>query len=117
MISLRDFSGSSFGRAATRASSGAVSSRIRPFDNAMLIMPMRSSLPASVDPLDAAAQRAQLLLERFVAAVQVIDAVDDRFALRRQAGEHEACRGTQVGCHHLRSGKPFDAFDHRDIAL
>src|SRR5688572_720892 len=40
MTSLREVSGSSLGRMPTRASSGAVSSKIRPFDNAMLIAAM-----------------------------------------------------------------------------
>src|SRR5688572_18195873 len=42
MTSLREVSGFSLGRMPTRASSGAVSSKIRPFDNAMLMLAMRN---------------------------------------------------------------------------
>jgi len=40
MTSLREEWGSALGRMPTRASSGAVSSKIRPFDNAMLMLAM-----------------------------------------------------------------------------
>jgi hypothetical protein len=40
MTSLREVSGFALGRMPTRASSGAVSSKIRPFDNAMLMLAM-----------------------------------------------------------------------------
>src|SRR4029078_238846 len=106
MMSLRDLSGSSLGRNPTRASRGSVSSRIRPLDNAMLITPMRSSLPASVHPRNSRAQPAEFLLERFVAAVQVVNAVDHGLALRSEAREHEARPGAQGGRHHLRTGEP-----------
>ena len=40
MTSLREVSGLDLGRMPARASSGAVSSKIRPFDNAMLMLAM-----------------------------------------------------------------------------
>src|SRR4051812_15233214 len=109
MTSLREVSGFDLGRMPTRASSGAVSSKIRPFDSAMLMLAMCNhpgSRPKSYQrggilpqTLDAGAERTQLGLERFIAAVEVIDAVDDGFALRREPGDHEARGSAQVGRH------------------
>src|SRR5258706_9031910 len=101
MISLREASGFSRGRRPICASNGSVSSRIRPLDSAMLIMLMRSSLPASFDPPDAGAQRAQLLFKRLIAAVKVVDPVHQRLALRDEARDDEARGSAQIGRHHF----------------
>src|SRR5262245_49054099 len=110
MMSLRECSGSCLGRSPARASSGAVSSKIRPFDNAMLMLAMmcRTHRGAafyrnSADALDARAERAQLGLQTFVAAVEVVDAVDERLPFGHQASDDEAGRGAQVGGHHRRA--------------
>ena len=50
-------------------------------------------------PANIGAELAELLLDVFVAAVDVIDAIDNGLTLRHQAGEHQAGGSTQVGCH------------------
>src|SRR3954462_7226180 len=85
MTSLREVSGFDLGRMPTRASSGAVSSKIRPFDNAMLMLAMCNhpgSRPKSYrrgrilpQTLDSGAERAELRLQGFVAAVEMVDAI------------------------------------------
>ena len=55
------------------ASSGSVSSRIRPFDRASVII--------DDHPLDVGAERAQLRFHPVVAAVEVVDAVDHGLAV------------------------------------
>src|SRR6185295_5248865 len=108
MTSLREVPGSCLGRIPTRASKGAVSSKIRPFDNAMLMLAMchirarrcpvkgAHSTATLFDPLDPGPQRAKLGLERLVAPVEVVDPVDDGLAVGDQAGDHQAGRGAQV---------------------
>src|SRR3546814_6223939 len=54
----------------------------------------------SVDAPDLRAQPRQLALDVLVAAVEVVDAVDDGLALGDQAGEDQRGRGAQVGRHH-----------------
>src|SRR6187455_1284959 len=85
-MSLRVFSGSSARARPVAASSGADSSKMRPLESARVIM-------ASGDPFDAGPEGAQARLEPLVAAVQVVDTVDDGLALGHEAGDHEACRG------------------------
>src|SRR5678809_1048076 len=127
MTSLREVSGLALGRMPTRASSGAVSSKMRPFDNAMLMLAMmrsrhkgRDSTPATEglpDALDVRAKRRQLLLEALVAPVEVVDAVDHRVALRHQPGDDQAGRRAQVGGHHRGALQPLDAAHHGGVAL
>src|SRR5262249_55255586 len=109
MMSLRECSGSCLGRIPARASNGAVSSKMRPFDNAMLMLAMMCRTHRgggfyinSAYTLDPGAERAQLRFERLVAAVEVVDALDDGLSLRHQAGDHQAGRGAQVGRHDRR---------------
>ena len=64
-----------------------------------------------------APRRAQLGFHAVVAAVQVVDAVDQGLALGHQAGDHQAGRGAQVGRHHGGAGQLLHAFDHRDLAV
>src|SRR6201989_109703 len=64
------------------------------------------------------ADRAQLRLDLLVAAVYVIDAVDDCLALRRKPREHERRRSAQVGSLHTRAREFAWAFDDsRAMAL
>src|SRR3954451_19075526 len=69
------------------------------------------------ETLDPGAERAELCLERLVAAVEVIDAIDDRFAVGDQAGDHQSRRGAQVGRHDGRALQALDAAHDRAIAL
>src|SRR5437763_13123538 len=79
MTSLREESGFALGRMPTRASSGAVSSKIRPFDNAMLMLAMCNHPGIALEDFaegggfypkglaharDARAQAGKLLLQR-----------------------------------------------------
>src|SRR5258708_18685050 len=116
----------------TRASSGAVSSKIRPFDNAMLMLAMCHSANrlekcqggafyrryrALADSLDARAERAELGLERLVAAVEVIDAIDHRLAVGHQPRDHQPGRSTQIGGHDGCPLQALDAAHHRRTSL
>ena len=124
-ISLREVSGFPLGRMPTRASSGAVSSKIRPLDSAMLISPWqqrarfyrRNRADSYFIRSTLGAERAELLLERLVAAIEVVDAVDHRLALGHQAGDDQAGRGAQVGRHDGRALQPLDAAHDGGIAL
>src|SRR6185369_12465160 len=131
MTSLREVSGFDLGRMPTRASSGAVSSKIRPFDSAMLMLAMcnhpevvlkyapKSYQRGGILPqtFDARAERAELGLQGFVAAVEVVNAVDHRLTLGGEAGDDEARRSPQVGGHHGRALQPLDAAHHGAISL
>ena len=55
--------------------------------------------------LDARAEPPELLLDALVAAIDVVDAIDDRRALAPQPGQHQRRRRAQVGGHDLRSGQ------------
>src|SRR5215471_5472109 len=112
--SLREPSGSSSARTPALASSGSVSSKMRPFERASVItaMPTRdnrgfyrkdrgkpcisrtSGHAPSGHPSDARAELRELLLDAFVAAVQVVDAVDARLALGDEARDDQARGGT-----------------------
>ena len=59
---------------------------------------------SSVHAPDDGAQRGQLLFDIVVAAIDMVDAVDQRVALGDQASEHQAGRGAQIGGHHRRRG-------------
>ena len=81
-----------------RANSGSASSRMRPRGSAMRRAWRRVGSPVvglgllHADPLGAphvGAQRAQLLLEALVAAVEVVDAQHLGLALGDQAGQHQ----------------------------
>src|SRR5438552_15067834 len=130
MTSLREVSGFDLGRMPTRASSGAVSSKIRPFDNAMLMLAMFHPAitlqissggafyrKASADALDARPEGRQLLLQRFVAAVEVVDAVDQGLAFGAEAGYDQPRRGAQVGGHDGRALQALDAAHESAVSL
>src|SRR5262247_278360 len=55
------------------------------------------------DPLDARAEGLELLLQRFVAAIEVIDARDLRRAAGGEPGQHQRRGGTEVGRHDRRA--------------
>src|SRR5688572_19784706 len=75
-----------------------------------------SPLPIS-DAADLRAQPLQLLLDAFVAPVDVIDALDVGGALRHKPRQDEACRGPQIGRHHRRGREARHAPDDRGVAL
>src|SRR5712692_1851260 len=54
---------------------------------------------SSMNPLDARAELRELLLDALVAAIEVIDSIDPRFALGNQTRDDEARRRAQVGRH------------------
>src|SRR5207302_11397824 len=53
----------------------------------------------SMNALDARAQLRELLLDAFIAAIEVVDPIDPGLTLGNQTRDHEARRGTQVGRH------------------
>src|SRR6185295_13987839 len=61
----------------------------------------RSPISAVAHALDLGAAGGELLLEIFVAAVEVVDAVDEGLTLGRQRRQHQRRGGTQIGRHHL----------------
>src|SRR5438105_14458682 len=89
-------------------SSGRVSSKMRPFERArVIIAPPRGaandgSRGGSFDSFDVRADAAQLRFHLVVAAVQVVDAVDDRIAVGDEYGDNQAGGRTPDGshCHH-----------------
>src|SRR5688572_24159277 len=124
MTSLRELPGSSLGRRPTRASRGAVSSKIRPFDNAILMLAIGHIRRAFylndcflTNPFYPGAKDAELLLDRLVAAVEVVDALDHRLALGHQPGDHQARGGPQVGGHDARPLQALHPAHHRGVAL
>ena len=76
-----------------------------------------AKLLSSCDPLDIRAALHQLAVERLVTAIEMVDAVDGRFAFGDQGGEDQAHRCAQVGGHHLRAMQPLDAAHQRRRAL
>src|SRR6185437_7171984 len=69
------------------------------------------------DALDLGAELRQLLLDRLVAAVYVIDPLHVRTAFGDQSSEHQARRGPEVRGHDRCGGEAVDAADDRRIAL
>src|SRR5215470_11468010 len=134
--SLREPSGSSIARTPASASSGSVSSKIRPFERASVITVMRtrdnrgfyrkdrgkpcismtSGHAPSGHPSDPRAELRQLLLDALVAAVEVVDAVDARLAFGNEARDDEARRGAQVRRHDVRALQPGHTVDHGGVA-
>src|ERR1700722_4146917 len=60
------------------------------------------------DAFDGGAAGAQFLFEAFEPAVEVIDAVDCRLALRSERCDHQRHRSAQVGGHHRGAAQPLD---------
>src|ERR1700730_17500469 len=69
------------------------------------------------DALECGAAGAELLFQPLEAAVEVVDAIDDRLPLRREAGDDQRNRGAQVGRHHRRAAQPLDAADNGGVAI
>src|SRR5215475_12710160 len=95
MISLREVSGSSDATMPAAFSSGVVSSKMRPFDRAILTLIWVRSVRAA----DTRAQLRKFFLDAVVTAVEMVDAIDQRLAVGHQAGNHQAGRRPQVGRH------------------
>ena len=65
--------------------------------------------PSFRDSPNVGAALRELAVERLVAAIEMVDAVDGGFAFGNQRGEHEADRGAQVGRHHFCTAQLLDA--------
>src|SRR5574343_1401483 len=63
------------------------------------------------------AKARQLFLDPLVTAVEVVNAVDQRFALGDQGGDDQRSRGAQVGGHHGGAFQAIDAADDDVVAL
>ena len=61
-----------------------------------------------LQPLDVGAAVGELVLEPLVAAVEVIDAMQDRVSLGGEPGDGERHRSPQVGRHHLGADIEFE---------
>src|SRR5438034_4150081 len=57
-------------------------------------------------PFDARAAGRQLLLDPLIAAVEMIDAVDDRLAAGDETRDDQRYRSAQIGRHDRRAGQP-----------
>src|SRR5690606_16545443 len=64
-----------------------------------------------LDPLDIRADTAQLAHDLLIAAVEMVDAADDGFALGGKPGKDQADAGAQVGGHHRGAAQLFHAGD------
>src|SRR5260221_13809537 len=97
--SWRESCGSSHAWSPAAFSSGAVSSKIRPFDRAILML-MSDNIPLpSMGAPDARTQLTQLFFDAFITPVQMVDTVDHRLASGDQSGEDQARRSAQIGGH------------------
>src|SRR6202140_2683811 len=131
MMSLREVSGSSAGAMPAAASSGKVSSKMRPLDSAIVSMAMSASqtrilaaegehadaVPALGQAMNARAERGELFLDPLVTAIEVVDAIDDRLSFRDQSGDDEARGCAQIGRHDRGAGERAHALDDRRIAF
>ena len=52
------------------------------------------------DAANLCADAAKFFFDALIAAIDVIHAVDDCFALGDQSCQHQRRRGAQIGCHH-----------------
>src|SRR5450755_3644509 len=69
------------------------------------------------DAANARAQRAQLVLDALVPAVEMVNALDDGLPLGDETGDDQARGGAQIGGHHLGACQPGDSLDDRGAAL
>src|SRR5258708_6838547 len=69
------------------------------------------------EALDARPESGQLGLERLVAAVEMVDALDLRLSFGNERGDDQAGRGPQVGRHHGGALQALDASHQRRVAL
>src|SRR5258708_3076595 len=77
----------------------------------------RPAIALARKPRDVGAASAELLFQPLEAAVEVIDAIDDRLPFRRNTRDDERNRGAQVGRHHRRAAQALDAADYGRVAL
>ena len=75
------------------------------------------SCRGSGNTTDLGAQRTEFFLDVLVAAIEMVDAVDDGVALGDQARQDQRSRGAQVGRHHRRAAELFDATDDGGVAI
>ena len=59
----------------------------------------------------------EFFLDRRIAAIDMIDALDIGAAVGHQRGKHQARRSAQIRRHHGRRGQAFDALDDGGVAL
>src|SRR5580700_9908292 len=59
----------------------------------------------------------ELFFKALVAAVHVVDAVDDGLAFSHQGGEHERCRGAKIGAHDGGGGETRRTAHGGDVSL
>ena len=67
----------------------------------------------ALDPFDARAQSPQFLVNSFVAAVQVIDALHQRAASSDQPRDNQGRGGAEIAGHHRRAAQRFPALHDR----
>src|SRR5678815_948027 len=84
-----------------RPNTSAASSRMRPLGTARTIGRVIGRLGLLLGPPDLRTNRAQLLLDRLVSAIEVIDAQDLGLARRDEPREDQARGRAQVGGHDL----------------
>src|SRR5271163_2787631 len=77
----------------------------------------RSSIALARDPCDVGATGAELLFQPLEAAVEMVNAIDDRLPLGRQAGDNQRDGGAQIGRHHRRAAQALDAADDGGVAF
>src|SRR5579862_2533034 len=75
------------------------------------------TLAVALDAADLGSAGAELLLKPLEPAIEVVDAIDHRLALRGQARDHQAHRGPQVRRHDLSPFQGGDAANPRLAAL
>src|SRR5260370_1138483 len=68
-------------------------------------------------PLDRRAAASELFLQPLETTVEVVDAIDDGFALGGQRRDHQRHRGPQVRCHDRRTLELRDAFNGGALAV
>src|SRR5580658_416515 len=77
----------------------------------------RADIELAREARDVGAARAELLFQPLEAAIEMVDAIDDRLSLRREARDDQRDRGAQVGRHHRRAAEAPDAADNGGVAL
>src|SRR5687768_4681491 len=73
--------------------------------------------PLLLDALHRGAELGELLLETFIAAIEVVDARDPRLALGHQSRQHQGRAGSDVGRHHRCALQPLDSLHDRGVLL
>src|SRR5258705_11260478 len=84
---------------------------MRPLASASVIM------AASTYAMNARPELGEARLDPLVPAVEMIDAIDEGFAVGDQPRDHQARRGAQIRGHHGGAGEPLDSVHQRRVAL